>query len=162
MSEKKQNLSSVTEYRLTNCKDTKVGIVVAEWNHEITNSLYEGALDSLIKSGISEENIIKIDVPGAYELIYGAKHLCQTNALSGVIAIGCVIQGGTPHFDFICDAVANGLMNLNIAFDCPFIFGVLTTNTYEQALERAGGIHGNKGVEAAVTLLKLIELKQGR
>ncbi len=139
--------------------DLKVGVVVSEWNNQVTKQLFEGALKALSKSNVKEEHIFKIDVPGSFELTAGAQFLFQNYGLDVVICLGCVIQGETRHFDFICNAVANGLTALELKFGKPVIFGVLTTNSVEQALERAGGKHGNKGEDAAFTAIKMALLK---
>jgi len=155
------NLKNLSEYDTNNLNldfEAKVGIIVSEWNSEITHALYKGAFETLIENGISESNIITKYVPGSFELPMGARIMIENNAVDAIICIGCVIQGETRHFDFICNAVANGIMKLNIEneISAPVIFGVLTTNTIEQARERAGGKHGNKGIEAAVSALKMI------
>jgi 6,7-dimethyl-8-ribityllumazine synthase len=137
----------------------KLGIAVAEWNSEVTGKLLEGTLLALSKCGVAKENIIKIDVPGSFELTSGAQFLLQNHSLDAVICLGCVVQGETRHFDFICDAVANGLTQVAIKHSKPVIFGVLTTNNQQQALERCGGKHGHKGEEAAVTAVKMALLK---
>jgi len=157
------NLKNLSDYNKENFNlnpDTEVGIVVSEWNSEITDALCKGAYDTLIENGISESNIIIKYVPGSFELPLGAKLMIENTSVDAVICIGCVIQGETRHFDFICDAVANGIMKLNVDTEylVPVIFGVLTTNNIEQARDRAGGKHGNKGVEAAVSALKMIKL----
>ena len=135
------------------------GIVVSEWNHEITPALKEGAYKTLIENGVLPENILISYVPGSYELTLGAQLQLETDAVDAVICLGCVIQGETRHFDFICDAVAQGITNLNIKYNKPVIFGLLTPNTQQQAIDRAGGKHGNKGDEAAATAIKMINLK---
>ena len=132
----------------------KIGVVTALWNSEITSKLKAGALDTLQKAGIT--NITVWDVPGSYELIYAANKLAS-EGLDAVICLGVVIQGETRHFDFICDAVANGIANVTIQHNIPVAFGLLTTDNQEQALERSGGKHGHKGEEAAWTVLKLLE-----
>ena len=137
----------------------KFGIVWAEWNHHITNALKEGAYQTLIKYGATEANIVTKTVPGAFELTLGGQYMAEFGNVDAIICLGCVIQGDTKHFDFICDAVAKGITDLNIKYNKPFIFGVLTTNTEEQALDRVGGKHGNKGDEAAVTAIKMLGLK---
>lgn len=134
----------------------KVGVVTALWNTAITSKLKTGALSTLVDAGIPIENIQLWDVPGSYELIYGANKLA-TDGYDAVICLGVVIQGETRHFDFICDAVANGIANVTIKHNIPVAFGLLTTDTQEQALERSGGTHGHKGEEAAWTVLKLLE-----
>ena len=132
----------------------KIGVVTALWNSEITSKLKQGALDTLQKAGIT--NITVWDVPGSYELIYGANKLAS-EGFDAVICLGVVIQGETRHFDFICDAVANGIANVTIQHNIPVAFGLLTTDNQEQAVERSGGKHGHKGEEAAWTVLKLLE-----
>lgn len=134
------------------------GIVVSEWNAEITEALYKGACETLLKYGTKEKNITRLNVPGSFELTLGAQKLVADKSIDAVICLGCVVQGETKHFDFICEAVANGITQLNIIYGKPVVFGVLTTNNMEQAKERAGGKHGNKGVEAAVTAIKMAAL----
>ena len=134
------------------------GIVVAEWNAEITNALYQGAYSTLAKYGALGKNIHTYPVPGSFELTTGAELLLQTGKFDAVICLGCVIQGETRHFDFICAAVANGVTNVAIKYSKPVIFGVLTTDNQQQAIDRAGGKHGNKGDEAAVTAIKMAEM----
>ncbi len=134
----------------------KVAIVVSEWNSEITGALYSGAYSTLIKLGFKKENIFKKMVPGSFELTIGSQWMAQDGNISAVIALGCVIQGETPHFDFICDAVAHGLTNIGLKYNKPIVFGVLTTNTHQQAVDRSGGKYGNKGEEAAEVVAKLL------
>ena len=157
MAIKRKNLSSFSG-ELPSAKPFKIGIVVAEWNPEITESLFNAASSTLLKAGILPKNLIRVNVPGSFELTSGAHLLAKSSSFNAIICLGCVIQGETRHFDFICEAVANGLTNLGIKHDIPFIFGVLTTNTMEQASERAGGNHGNKGDEAAITAIKMSAL----
>ncbi|HTJ48482.1 MAG TPA: 6,7-dimethyl-8-ribityllumazine synthase [Cyclobacteriaceae bacterium] len=135
----------------------KFAIVVAEWNEEITGALYEGAVDGLVANGIKKENIIRKDVPGTFELTLGAQWMADKKDIDAVICLGCVIQGETPHFDYICQAVAYGITEVNLKSKKPIIFGVLTTLNQKQALERAGGKYGNKGEEAALTALKMLD-----
>lgn len=142
-------------------KKVRIGIVVAEWNQHITHALMNGALDLLKNMGVKEKNIHVKFVPGSFELPLGAQWLIEKTDVDAVLTLGCVIQGETRHFDFICDACAHGVMNLALASSRPVVFGVLTTDNEKQALERAGGKHGNKGVEAAETALKLLQLKSG-
>jgi 6,7-dimethyl-8-ribityllumazine synthase len=158
MSTAHQSLSAVSSSKLPNAESFRFGIVVAEWNSSITESLAKACNDSLLKAGVKSENIHRINVPGSYELTAGASLLANQNKFDAIICLGCVIQGETKHFDFICDAVANGLSNLTIKHNKPFIFGVLTTNTMEQAIDRSGGKHGNKGDEAAYTAIKMAAL----
>lgn len=136
----------------------KIAILVAEWNEEITESLYEGAFNALLEMGIKKKNIVRKNVPGSFELSLGAQFMAQKKDVAGVICLGCVIQGETPHFDYICQAVANGITNVNLKFNKPVAFGVLTTLNKKQALERAGGKYGNKGEEAAVTVIHMLSL----
>jgi 6,7-dimethyl-8-ribityllumazine synthase len=136
------------------------GIVVAEWNAGITNLLYRGAYESLLEHGALAHNIFTYSVPGSFELTSGADILLKNRKLDAVICLGCVIQGETRHFDFICNAVANGISNVAIKYSKPVIFGVLTTDNQQQAADRAGGKHGNKGVEAAVTAIKMAYLAE--
>ncbi|MFM2135804.1 MAG: hypothetical protein RL021_1204 [Bacteroidota bacterium] len=137
-----------------------ISIVVSEWNREVTEALYAGAHETLVSLGADENYIRRLDVPGSYELPAGALWAAEKNKPDAVICLGCVIQGETRHFDFICESVANGLMQLNLSHGIPFIFGVLTPENIEQALARAGGRHGNKGIEAAVTAVKMVALKK--
>ena len=134
----------------------KIGVITAMWNGEITSELKSGALKTLKSVGIPSENITTWDVPGSYELIYAANKLAR-DGMDAIICIGVVIQGETPHFDFICNSVANGIAKITIKHNIPIGFGVLTTTTQQQANDRAGGIHGHKGEEAAWTVLKLLE-----
>lgn len=138
----------------------KIGIVVAEWNPEITEALYTGAYNTLIQHKAKPDSIIRKSVPGSFELTSGALFFAEYSDVDAIICIGCVIQGETKHFDFICHSVSQGLTNLSIKYNKPFIFGVLTPNDQQQAIDRAGGKHGNKGDEAAVTAIKMVALKQ--
>ncbi len=158
---KKTNLSEYDPKHVPDGKDYRVAVVVAEWNEEITNALLQGAVDTLAEHGVAEDNIVVLHVPGSYELSSGADMaLTYSDNIDGVICLGCVIQGDTRHFDFICEAVSQGLTNVSLHHHKPVIFGLLTTNDYQQALDRCGGKHGNKGVEAAVTLLKMVALRR--
>jgi len=148
------NLSTKPQ-NIPDCSGKKVGIVVAKWNSEVTYALLDGAKEALADSRIKANHIEVLEVPGSYELSIGAQQLASRGDIDGVICLGCVVQGETPHFDFICDAVANGLTNVALKFNKPVIFGVLTTLTNDQALERAGGKHGNKGYDAGSTLTSL-------
>ena len=151
-----KNLSDFSHTTIPNGLGYKVAIIVAGWNAKITGALYQGAYDTLIKHGVKEDQIISMPVPGTFELSGAADILLNKNLnLDAVICLGCVIQGETKHFDFICDAVANGITNVSIKYSKPVIFGVLTTNNEQQAIDRAGGKHGNKGDEAAITALKM-------
>jgi 6,7-dimethyl-8-ribityllumazine synthase len=155
-----KNLSDFSETEVPSATPYKFGIVVAEWNAGITNALYQGAYESLLEHGALEQNIFTYQVPGSFELTSGADFLLKNGKLNAVICLGCVIQGETRHFDFICNAVANGLSNVAIKYSKPVIFGVLTTDTQQQAVDRAGGKHGNKGIEGAVTAIKMAYLAE--
>jgi len=138
----------------------RIGIVVAEWNSDITFALLEGALQTLLKHGVKETDVMIRYVPGSFELTAGAQMMAEYASVDAVICIGCVIRGETPHFEYICQGVTFGLTQINIVCKIPVIFGVLTTYDLQQALDRAGGKHGNKGVEAAVTAIKMTTLKR--
>jgi 6,7-dimethyl-8-ribityllumazine synthase len=155
-----QNLSTQVINAKYNFSNFKIGIVVAEWNSEITSALLSGAKKRLLDEGVFSRNIIEMVVPGSYELILGSQFLAEKKEVDAVLAIGCIVQGDTPHFDYICQAVAAGIKDVNLKYNKPIIFGVLTTLNQQQALERAGGIHGNKGDEAAVTALKMLIAKK--
>lgn len=157
---KKKNLSDYNIENIPDASNFKFALVISEWNINITGALLEGAIETFKLHKVIEKNITTHFVTGSYELAYAAKLLSETNKFDAIICIGCVIQGETPHFTFISDAIANGIMLLNIKRNTPIIFGVLTTNTIEQAAERAGGKHGNKGIEAAVTAIKMASLKE--
>ncbi len=141
---------------------TQVGIIVSQWNSEITDALYEGARAALLTSGIKKKHIHVTTVPGSFELPLAAQWLADNKRIDAVIALGCVIKGDTPHFDYICQAVAQGIMTVNLKSGKPVAFGVLTTLNKSQALERAGGKLGNKGEEAAETVLRMLLVKQGK
>ncbi len=158
MATKLQNLSSYNADTVPSGEGKKIGIVVSEWNYPITGSLLEGARNTLIKHGVNDDNITVEHVPGSFELTFGAKKMIQSGKFDSVITIGCVIQGETPHFTYVCEGVTMGATELNLQYNVPVIFGVLTTNTLEQAQDRAGGKYGNKGDEAAITALKMIAL----
>jgi 6,7-dimethyl-8-ribityllumazine synthase len=154
-----KNLSDHDPASIPDGSPFKFGIVVSEWNEEITAALLEGALLTLEKHGVLKENIRTITVPGSFEVPYGARLLAQQFSPCAVICLGCVIQGETKHFDYICQGVTQGITELNLDYEIPFIFGILTTENLQQARDRAGGKHGNKGDEAAVTALKMAALK---
>ncbi len=154
------NLKNLSEYSNKNTggvENKQFGIVVAEWNETITDALLEGAIETLLEQQVNRDNIKIHYVPGSFELSLGAQILAQKETIDAVITLGCVIQGETRHFDFICDAVANGITNVGLKYNKPVIFGVLTTDTMQQALDRAGGKHGNKGEEAAITAVKMLQ-----
>ncbi len=159
MATKLKNLSTYNPKKIPSAKDMKFGIIVSEWNEEITNALCKGAVETLLENGAKMQNIKIKYVPGSFELVYGADLLIQNTESEAIICLGCVIQGETRHFDFICDAVSNGIMKLGTENGVPVIFGVLTTNNLEQAQDRAGGKHGNKGTEAALTAIKMVALQ---
>lgn len=158
MSSSHKNLSDFSHIEVAKATDYKFGIVVSQWNSEVTGALLQGAYDKLIAQGAAEKNIEIIHVPGSYELISGSDILLRDASFDAIISLGCVIQGETKHFDFICDAVANGLSNVAIKYNKPVIFGVLTTDNLQQALDRSGGKHGNKGEEAAITAIQMAEI----
>lgn len=151
-----KNLSQYSSNNIPEISNKKFAIVVSEWNEDVTESLYRGAIETLIKHGAQKENIFRKDVPGSFELSLGAQWVAEIEEIDAVICLGCVIQGETRHFDFICDAVAHGITNVSLKYNKPVIFGVLTPNTQKQALDRAGGKHGNKGDEAAITAIKML------
>lgn len=153
-----KSLSDHSNKNVTDVSDKKFAIVVSEWNEEVTEALFNGAVQTLRQHGAVNDNIYRIDVPGSFELSLGAQKMAQKEEIDAVICIGCVIQGETKHFDFICDAVAQGITNVSLKYDKPVIFGVLTPNTQKQALDRAGGKHGNKGDEAAITAIKMLAI----
>lgn len=150
-----QNLSSYDPASVPDASDMRVAIVCAEWNANVTEKLLEGACNALEKNGVKSENILVARVPGTFELTFGAQQMAETYEPDAVIVLGCVVRGDTPHFDYVCQGVTIGITKLNTMFGIPFIFGVLTTDTMQQSLDRAGGIHGNKGVEAAITAIKM-------
>ena len=156
MSSKQKNLSNYSEKNIGDLKDKKFAIVVSEWNIEVTETLYSGAFQTLFDHGVKKENIIRKDVPGSFELSLGAQWMAEKKSIDAVICLGCVIQGETRHFDFICNAVANGITEVSLKYNKPIIFGVLTPNNQQQAIDRAGGKYGNKGDEAAITAIKML------
>lgn len=156
MASSQKNLSSYKASNIGNVSDKKFGVVVSEWNDEVTEALYSGVIETLLNHNVKRENIIKKSVPGSFELSLGAQWLAAEKNIDAIICLGCVIQGETRHFEFICQAVAQGITQVGLKFNKPVIFGVLTTNTHQQALDRAGGKHGNKGDEAAATAIKML------
>ncbi len=158
---KKTNLSDYNPNTVPNGAGYRIGIVCAEWNSEITDALLEGAYNTLMEHGVNKEEIPLIHVPGSFELTTGADLMLRNDPnLDAVICIGCVIQGETRHFDFICEAVSQGITNVSLKHERPVIFSLLTTNNMQQAQDRAGGRHGNKGVEGAITALKMVHLSK--
>lgn len=159
MSSELKNLSTPV-YPVPSAERMKFGIVVAEWNTEITEALAKGCEDTLIDNGADPRDVRRIYVPGSFELPLAAQMFCEEQDVDAVICIGCVIQGDTRHFDFICNAVATGITDVGLKYSIPIIFGVLTPNTLEQAKDRAGGKHGNKGDEAAITAIKMVAMRK--
>lgn len=155
-----RNLSSIYPESVPDSGDMRFGIVVSDWNIDVTGALLEGAVKTLKKYGTPDKNIVVKHVPGSFELTLGAQFLAEYDDLDAVICLGCVIQGETPHFTYICQGVTQGITQLNLEYNIPFIFGVLTTDNQQQALDRAGGKHGNKGDEAAVTAIKMAALQR--
>lgn len=153
-----KNLSAYDKTTIPNAEKLRFGIVVSEWNTKITEGLYQGAEEALLDCGATPENVIRWDVPGSFELTYGCKKMAQTQDVDAIIAIGSVIQGETKHFDFVCSATAQGIKDLNVKLKVPVIFCVLTDNTLQQAVDRSGGKHGNKGAEAAIAAIKMAVL----
>jgi 6,7-dimethyl-8-ribityllumazine synthase len=151
-------LSSVSEKSKIDLTKKKFAIVVAEWNEEITEPLFQGAQEALLKMGVKKKDIIRKNVAGSFELPLAAQWMTEEKDVDAVICLGCIIQGETPHFDYICQAVANGIMKVNLKSNKPVAFGVLTTLNKKQAMDRAGGKYGNKGEEAAVTVVKMLEI----
>ncbi|WP_067033311.1 6,7-dimethyl-8-ribityllumazine synthase [Allomuricauda sp. CP2A] len=158
MATENKNLSTYDKTKIPNAKDLRFGIVVSEWNAEITSALSQGAFDALLDCGAKAENILKWDVPGSFELTFGCKKMIKTQKVDAVIAIGSVIRGETSHFDFVCSATAQGIKDLNVVHDVPVIFCVLTDDTMQQAKDRSGGKHGNKGTEAAIAAIQMAVL----
>ncbi len=155
-----KKLSDYNHGKVPTADDMMFGIVVSEWNAEITGALLEATLETLTAKGAVKENILIKYVPGSFELTLGAQLMAENSDLDAIICLGCVIQGETKHFDFICQGVAYGISDLNMNYNMPFIFGVLTTNNIEQARDRSGGKHGNKGEEAAITAIKMVALQR--
>lgn len=161
MATSEKNLSTYDKSTIPNAKNFRFGIVVSEWNPSITEGMFQGAFDALLDCGAIKENIVRWNVPGSFELIYGCKKMTQSyDMLDCIIAIGSVIQGETRHFDFVCEAVAQGIKDLNVKGDIPVVFCVLTDNTLQQAIDRSGGKHGNKGTEAAIAAIKMAQLRK--
>lgn len=161
MATKNTNLSAYDKASIPNAKPFRFGIVVSEWNEQITEGMFNGAVEALKDCGALEENITRWNVPGSFELIFGCKHMIQSfENVDAVIAIGSVIQGETKHFDYVCEAVSQGIKDLNVQGNVPVIFCVLTDNTMQQAIDRSGGKHGNKGTEAAIAAIKMAALRK--
>ncbi|WP_172917846.1 6,7-dimethyl-8-ribityllumazine synthase [Capnocytophaga canis] len=160
MATENKNLSQYDKTKIPNVANYRFGIVTSEWNEQVTFGLKKGAIDTLKDCGALEENILCWEVPGSFELIYGSKKMIKTQRVDAIIAIGCVIQGETKHFDFVCQGVTQGIAQLNVSENIPVIFCVLTDNNIQQSLDRSGGKHGNKGVEAAIAAIKMVTLGQ--
>lgn len=156
------NLHNLSEYDIQSvpsAEGMKFGIVVSEWNHHITGALMKGAEATLLRHGVREEDILTMTVPGSFELVFGAAQMAKSKKVDAVIAIGCVIRGDTPHFDYICEGTTQGLAELNTTGDVPVIYGLLTCNNLQQAQDRSGGVLGNKGDECAVTAIKMVDYR---
>ena len=160
MATKNSNLSAYNIDKVPNGADFKIGIVVSEWNENITENLLQGAYDTLTKHGVKKENIVVQYVPGSFELPLGAQLLLEDKEVDGVVALGSVIQGETKHFDFVCHATAIGIKDVALKYNKTVIFGVLTDYNMQQAIDRSGGKHGNKGIECAVACLKMVAIQK--
>lgn len=160
MATENKNLSNYDKNTIPNAKDFRFGIVVSEWNEHITEGLYNGAVVALTDCGALHKNIIRWNVPGSFELVYASKKMIETQRPDVVISIGCVIKGETMHFEFVCEGVTQGIKDLNVLSDVPVIFCLLTDNTEQQSIDRSGGIHGNKGTEAAIAAIKMAFLRK--
>lgn len=153
-----KNLSEYDKDSLPEAANLRIGLVVSEWNSEITEALFEGAEAALIENGVPKAHITRWNVPGSFELVYGCKKMEKTLSLDAIVAIGSVIRGETQHFEFVSNAAAQGIKDLNLQLNIPVIFCVLTDDTWQQAKDRSGGKHGNKGTEAAIVALKMAVL----
>lgn len=160
MATSEKNLSAFDPQNLPDAGKMKIGIVVADWNREITDNLLDGSVTTLQKAGVSDDHIIIHRVPGSFELPLGAQWLIESSEVDGVIVLGSVVQGETRHFEFVCNAVAQGVQQVNINYSIPVIFGVLTDDNKQQAIDRSGGKHGNKGVDCAVAVLQMVALNK--
>lgn len=153
------NLSHYDINSVPNAENMSFGIVVSEWNNNITFNLLEGAKETFLKHGVKKENLHIHLVPGSFELALGAQILLETNLVDGIVCLGSVIQGETKHFDFVCQTTAQGIMDVGLKYHKPVIFGVLTDNTLQQAIDRSGGKLGNKGIECAIACIKMVGLQ---
>lgn len=160
MATENKNLSQYDKNTIPNTKGLRFGIVVSEWNDNITSGLLKGALLGFSDNEVADENIVTWYVPGSFELVYGSKKMIETQNVDAVISIGSVIQGETKHFDFVCEAVSQGIKDLNVQTDVPVVFCVLTDNTMQQAIDRSGGKYGNKGTEAAIVAIRMAYIKK--
>ena len=154
------NLSDYDFSSVPSAEKMKFGIVVSEWNYNITGALLKGAIDTLKKHRAKDENILVKTVPGSFELTFGSAQMIKSGKVDAVIAIGCVVRGDTPHFDYVCAGTTQGIAQLNAEGDIPVIYGLITTNTMQQAEDRAGGRLGNKGDECAITAIKMLDFKE--
>jgi 6,7-dimethyl-8-ribityllumazine synthase len=159
MATAQNNLSNFDKNEIPDARKMKIGIVISQWNNKITDNLLDGAKNTLLELNLDESNIIIHYVPGTFELPLAAQYLLEHTNVQGVIALGSVIQGETKHFDFVCDGATNGIMNVSLKYNKPVILGILTDNNLQQAIDRSGGKHGNKGIECAVACVKMIALK---
>lgn len=153
------NLSHYDPTSVPSGAGRRFALVVSEWNLAITDALRTGAKETLLKHGVAGTDLVEVWVPGSFELASGAQFLLEKGGLHGVICLGSVVRGETPHFDFVCQGATHGIMSVGLKFSVPVIFGVLTDNTLEQAQDRSGGKHGNKGVDCAIAALKMAALK---
>lgn len=160
MATENKNLSQYDKTKLPNAEAFRFGIVVSQWNNHITHNLQKGAIEALMDLGAEKENISSFEVPGSFELIHGAAQLCKSNKYDAIIVIGSVIRGETAHFDYVCQGVTQGIKDLNIQYDTPVIFCVLTDDNEQQSIDRSGGKHGNKGTEAGVTAVVMAEFSR--
>lgn len=160
MSSLNKNLSKYSKSELPSASGMSFGIAVSEWNSDVTNKLFKGALSTLLENGVKKNNITIIYVPGSFELPIASQLLIDNNKIDAVICIGCIIQGETRHFEFICNSVSQGIKDVSLKYNKPVVFGVLTTENLSQAKERSGGKLGNKGIEAAITAIKMTALKK--
>ena len=161
MARENNNLSNYDKATIPNAKNFRFGMVVSEWNPKITEGMFQGAFDALLDCGVIKENIVRWNVSGSFELVYGCKKMQQSYPmLDAIIAIGSLIEGETKHFDYVCEATTNGIMQLNLQNEIPIMFCVLTDRTLQQAIDRSGGKHGNKGVEAAIAAIKMAQLRK--
>ena len=158
MATENKNLSQYNKETLPNVTAKRFGIITSEWNETVTEGMRKGAEETLLDCGVLSENIIQWNVPGSFELVNGAKKMLSKEQIDAIIVIGCVIQGETKHFDFVCQGVTQGVAYLNATQNIPVIFCVLTDNNLQQSLDRSGGKHGNKGKEAAVAAIKMVNL----
>ncbi|MEM8928753.1 MAG: 6,7-dimethyl-8-ribityllumazine synthase [Bacteroidota bacterium] len=158
MATENKNLSHYDKTKIEDSSNLKIGLVVSEWNTEITENLFNGALEALMDCGVKEENVLRWNVPGSFELPFGCKKMIASKPVDAIVAIGSVIRGETSHFDYVCSATVQGIMELNVQTDIPVIFCVLTDDTLQQSRDRSGGKHGNKGIEAAIAAIKMAHL----